>query len=99
MGCVAYWLLTGKLVFDGDTPMAVMAKHVHETPAPLSKRTEIPIPAALEQIIGECLQKDPEKRPPSADAVAQALQAIDCEEPWTQVRARRWWEVHLPGSD
>ncbi len=38
LGCVAYYLLTGQQVFDGDTTMKVMAKHLQETPIPPSQR-------------------------------------------------------------
>src|SRR5260221_3405320 len=30
LGCVAYYLLTGQLVFEGDTPMKMLMQHVHE---------------------------------------------------------------------
>src|SRR5690242_135847 len=31
-GCVAYWLLTGQLVFTADTPMGYLLKHAHDQP-------------------------------------------------------------------
>jgi serine/threonine-protein kinase len=47
LGCVAYWLLTGKLVFEGDSAMQVMVDHASK-PAPRpSLRVELPIPAPL----------------------------------------------------
>lgn len=62
LGCVGYWLLTGQLVFDRDTPMAVVVDHVKTSPLPPSERTELEIPAELDRIILKCLEKDPEKR-------------------------------------
>ena len=44
LGCVAYYLLTGQLVFDGDTAMKVMAKHLQEPPVPPSQRARIAVP-------------------------------------------------------
>ena len=38
LGCVGYYLLTGQQVFDGDTTMKVMAKHLQEAPIPPSQR-------------------------------------------------------------
>ena len=38
LGCVAYYLLTGQQVFDGDTPMQVLSKHLQAAPVPPSKR-------------------------------------------------------------
>ena len=44
-GCVAYWLLTGQLVFTAETPMGLLLHHVHTPPAPPSARTEPADPA------------------------------------------------------
>ena len=44
-GCVGYWLLTGQLVFDAPTPMALLLHHAQTAPVP-SARTELPIPDA-----------------------------------------------------
>jgi serine/threonine-protein kinase len=96
VGCVAYWLLTGSLVFEAESPVDLIVKHSSEEPLPVSKRTEEALPADLERIIMSCLEKDPAKRPESADDLDQELGAVKCGEVWTQERARRWWEVHLP---
>ena len=58
-GCVAYWLLTGQLVFTADTAMAVLMKHVHTVPAPPSSRIEERIPAALDQLSSRAWPKTP----------------------------------------
>src|SRR5262249_3372477 len=50
VGCVGYWLLTGRLVFEGDTPMKMMMDHARTRPPRPQTRTELPIPADLEQI-------------------------------------------------
>src|SRR5262245_17946982 len=42
-GCVAYWLLTGELVFTADTPMKLLLAHAQTQPDPPSSRTELPI--------------------------------------------------------
>jgi serine/threonine-protein kinase len=66
-------------------------------PAPRpSACTEIEIPAALDEIVLKCLEKDPDKRPGSADALIELLAAFKPETPWTPARARRWWETHRP---
>jgi eukaryotic-like serine/threonine-protein kinase len=96
LGCVAYWLLSGKLVFDGETPMKMLMQHV-STPAPrLSTRTEIPIPAELEALVMQCLEKDPARRPGSAAEIVERLSKIAVAHPWTPERAATWWRVHLP---
>jgi serine/threonine protein kinase len=96
LGCVGYWLLTGKLVFGGRSAVEVMFHHAHTLPPRPSTRSELPIPAPLEDLIMECLEKDPARRPASAEAVSSRLDAVSLESPWTVERAERWWEMHRP---
>ena len=98
LGCVAYWLLTGKLIFEGPGAVKVMFDHAHTAPPPPSSRTELAIPPALEALILECLEKDPAKRPGTAAAIQARLQAIPVASPWTRERAERWWSLHAPGQ-
>jgi serine/threonine-protein kinase len=91
LGCVAYFLLTGKPVFESESPLQMMAKHLRETPAPPSASASQPIPAALDAVVLQCLSKRPEDRPSDAAALARALAAIKVE-PWTEARAKEWWQ-------
>jgi serine/threonine-protein kinase len=98
VGCVAYYLLTGTLVFDERSPMSMALAHVEKEPEPPSNRTELPIPASLERIVMACLEKKPEDRPQSAAELAQLLD--DCTDipEWTQADANRWWSLHRPAT-
>jgi hypothetical protein len=98
VGCVAYWLLTGQLVFRGDTPIAVMMHHAHTAPVPVSQRTELPIPPELDRLILSCLEKDPAKRPQSARELARRLGEIPVATPWTEESAAAWWSRHEPNA-
>jgi serine/threonine protein kinase len=93
LGCVAYYLLTGRLVFEGGTGLQMMARHLQETPLPPSRLTEQYVPAALDHLILACLAKRPEDRPQSAAAVARALDAVRVE-PWGAEEATAWWSIH-----
>ena len=42
LGCVAYYLLTGRQVFEGDTVMQVFAQHLQAVPMPPSQRGPSP---------------------------------------------------------
>lgn len=95
LGCVAYFLLTGQLVFDADTPMKMFVEHLQSTPTPPSARTEIPIPPEIDAFVLACLQKDPAKRPQSMDAVLGLLDRYRPSTPWTSASARTWWDHHL----
>jgi serine/threonine-protein kinase len=96
LGCVAYWLLTGRTVFEAATPMQMLIHHVNDEPAPPSTCTELPVPPTLDQLVVECLRKDRTRRPHSADDLAERLRSITVERPWTQTRAKVWWEQHRP---
>jgi len=96
LGCVAYWLLTGHLVFQGRTPVEAMMMHVRDRPVPPSRIAELPIPVEADQVVLACLEKDPDHRPATADALDAALAAVPLAEPWTPARARRWWAAHRP---
>ncbi len=96
LGCMAYWLLSGRLVFERDTPMAVVVAHANEEPIPLQEISELPVPAELNALIHRCLAKSPDDRPGSAAELARELEAIPIDQPWTRDRARAWWERHKP---
>jgi hypothetical protein len=93
-GCLAYWLLTGQLVFAGDTPMQLLVQHVQAMPEPPSARTELPIPKELDAIVLACLAKNPLDRPQTADELARRLEAVPVGVEWTPELARAWWETH-----
>jgi len=99
IGCVAFWLLTGDLVFSAETPMKLLVAHAHSTPEPPSARTELPIPAELDALVLSCLAKDRDYRPASARDLLERLQAIKLPHSWTDERAREWWRTHLPRDD
>jgi serine/threonine-protein kinase len=92
-GCVAYWLLTGQLVFTADTPLGLLMHHARTPPTPPSARSEVPIPEALERLVLSCLAKDPAERP-AAKELSRELIAIRGANPWTEERAREWWTEH-----
>ena len=96
LGCVAYWLLTGTTVFEGENPMQVMIQHAQAEPKRPSDRVDLPIPAALEALVMECLEKDPARRPASAEVVRNRLDAVPLPSVWTAERAEQWWAMHRP---
>jgi len=96
LGCVAYWMLAGKPVFTAHSPVAVIADHLKTPPPPLSEVCARGVPAALEEIVMSCLEKDPAKRPKSAWALTAALKRNECDRDWKEGMARDWWASYLP---
>ena len=95
IGCVAYFLVTGTLVFPDSNPVSVALKHLNTRPDPPSLRTSQPVPADLERVIMRCLEKEPGARPASAQELERMLGACAVP-PWTEEDAAAWWERHLP---
>ncbi|MEV0566074.1 serine/threonine-protein kinase [Dactylosporangium sp. NPDC050588] len=72
VGLLVYRCLTDRLPWHADTPTQMIANHVYEPPHPLP---DIPgLPVGIAQLVGQCLAKDPDTRPPAA-YVASTLAA------------------------
>lgn len=91
VGCVAYWLLTGRPVFDAPTLPALLVAQASEQPIPPSRRCDAEIPTGLETLVLDCLTKDPEDRVQSAEEIVARLGRIELAEPWSPERAKSWW--------
>src|SRR5215213_2532370 len=96
LGCVAYWLLTGRLVFQATNAIQLMYQHANTVPAPPSQLSEFEIPHALDSVILACLAKFPAERPQSAAELSHMLQEAMPAPVWTGEMAHRWWERHHP---
>ena len=95
LGCVAYWMLTGRQVFEGQNVVQVIARHIHTAPEPPSLYSLFRIPPELDDIVLACLAKRPEDRPASARELADQLAQCEVHEPWSRDHARLWWESRL----
>lgn len=96
LGCVAYWLLTGRLVFQAPNAIQLMYQHANTPPVPPSQRSEYEISPALDAAILACLAKLPEQRPQSAGELSRMLAEAVPGPGWTGELAHRWWERHHP---
>ena len=76
LGCVAWYLLTGKPVFEGASPYHIIARHLNEQPQPPSAAATRPIPAELDEIVLACLKKRPDERPQSAASLSDMLSRV-----------------------
>jgi serine/threonine protein kinase len=82
VGVILYELVTGKLPFEADTPLALVAKVLVEQPTPPSvRRPDVAIPPDLEALIMRALSTDPAGRPASAEEFRNDLLACVVPEP------------------
>jgi serine/threonine-protein kinase len=93
LGAVAYYLLTGRPPFDGQTGMAVLIAHARDPVKPPSE-LQSGIPEDLERVVLRCLAKAPAERFPAADDLGRALAACRSAGDWDQDHADRWWRSH-----
>jgi serine/threonine-protein kinase len=91
VGCVAYWMLTGREVFEQAALMAMLVAHAQQTPRPPSELVP-EIPRDLERVVLDLLEKEPARRPQTAQLLAERLAALGLADRWTEERRRSFWE-------
>jgi eukaryotic-like serine/threonine-protein kinase len=96
VGCVGYWLLTGKRVFEAETRHDMIVMHAHQKPVTPSVRVGRRIHPELEALVMACLEKNPDRRPQTARELSDGLAALTFERPWTEERAALWWKHYRP---
>jgi hypothetical protein len=74
LGAVLFEMLTGQRPFRGAYDGAVLFEILHGAPD-LAALERAGVPPPLAEVVRRCLQKDPDERYPSADALARALEA------------------------
>jgi hypothetical protein len=72
LGATAYYAFSGRLPFEGRTATEIVAKHATERAPPLAS-SGVAVPRRIGALIDRCLAKDPDRRPATADAVAEQL--------------------------
>jgi eukaryotic-like serine/threonine-protein kinase len=73
LGVVAFELLTGRLPFTGETPMAIAYQHIHE-PMPRPSSANRAVPASLDGWVASVTEKQRELRPESASEARRDLE-------------------------
>ncbi len=75
LGVLFFQMVTGKLPYDADKPLAVVLKHINE-PIPFPTAVNPNIPAPIELIIMKALAKNPLDRFQTADDMGNALRLV-----------------------
>ncbi len=97
LGCVAWWLLTGKPLFRASNQISLMLKQIEGKVPDLAQVAPGAVSPAFQKIIERCLEKSAADRFQSAEALGEALRALGELSPsWTEESAHEWWMKHMP---
>jgi serine/threonine-protein kinase len=91
VGAVAYYLITGQLVFDRPSTLQMLHAHAYEPLVPIEKFQKA-VPADLQRVILRCLEKDPDRRYQDVVTLEKALASCDSAGHWTMESAEGWWQ-------
>ncbi len=97
LGVVTYQMLTGKLPFNAPSVAGILMKQITEA-APDIRRSRPDIPEDLALAVARCLEKDPESRWPTADALRRALETRNVGD-YQPTSARRAGPAGQRGSE
>jgi len=94
LGAVAFFVLTGRRMFETADDLALTSKVLNETPPRVSAVATQPIPEPLDMLIAACLEKRREDRPQTVAEVSDVLEALAVRLRWTQRDAEAAWAAH-----
>jgi serine/threonine protein kinase len=88
LGIILYEMLTGRVPYEAETPMAVVVKHI-TSPLPLPRTLNPDIPGSVERVVLKALAKDPNDRYHRAGELVAALETATRQtEPEVEKAAR-----------
>lgn len=98
LGCIGFFLLSGRLLFERNGSLPMMMAHITDPPPEFKNRITNYLPAELAAVLMQCLAKKPHDRPSDARALAAALKAIPIPQAheWTEAQAQAWWATRKP---
>lgn len=77
LGCMIYEMLTARLPFEAPTIMALLSKHLLETPPPPSqRRPDLGIPPMIDDLVMAAMAKDPAHRPATMEQLGEHIAAV-----------------------
>jgi serine/threonine-protein kinase len=99
VGAVAYYLLTGRRLFETETDHDLSYHILHVAAPRTAVNAKYPLPAAFDDLIARCLEKDSAKRPATVEEVIGALDALLALDPWTTQQIDAWWKKNWLPAD
>ena len=96
VGAVAYFMLTGKKLFEAPDDLTLTTRILNEEPLRVASVASQAIPVELDILVAACLEKKREDRPQRVADLVEAFEALSAELRWTQREAEEWWAAVPP---
>jgi len=93
VGAVAYFLVTGRELFEGAAEHDLTYQSLH-TPAPRVSQAVPGVPRRFDELVARCLEKERTDRPHDVLVLLALLEALAVEFTWGQREAEAWWNKH-----
>ncbi len=93
IGAVAFFLLSGRRMYETEDTLALTSRVINEAPPRLSDVAPQPIPPELDALVAACLAKQRGERPADILAVKEVLDRLAETHRWGQAEARAAWEA------
>lgn len=93
LGAVAFFLLTGRRVFEAGSDHDLVHQVLNVVPPTPTQAGAPDVPPLLDALVARCLAKDREARPRSIEELAAVLQEVARARPWPESEAAAWWAV------
>ena len=95
LGCVAYWMLTGRYVFTGDSAMQIVARHMSSGAGAAVAAQRVRCVARAGPGGARLSREEAVGPPGSARELCDRLGQCEVEGQWTREDARAWWETRM----
>jgi len=98
LGCIGFFLLSGRLLFERNGSLPMMMAHITDAPPEFKSHVPNYLPTELANVLLCCLAKKPTGRPSDARTLAAALKAIHIPpaQEWSEAQAQTWWAARMP---
>lgn len=94
VGCIAYFLLSGRPPFIECDPESLFALVLTEQPISIDVHRDDEVPDEIAQLVKRCMAKNVDDRFSTVDQLAVELDQLISAYPWTVEQARSWWRIH-----
>ncbi len=94
LGCVAYFMLSGRPPFSECDPESLFALIISHEPISLQTHLGKPVPEEIELFVRRCMAKSADHRFASAQELGDAIDELRAIYPWSIQQARAWWNTN-----